>query len=476
MNNAPSWGRLKRKRRTTLPFEPDIRPASPQSILPYGNGRSYGDSCHNDAGTLVTMGHRNFILAFDPETGLLTAGGGILIRDILKYIQRTGWFLPVVPGTKFVTLGGAIANDIHGKNHEKRGTFGRYVQNLVLWRSDGEQFTCSNSENKNLFAATIGGMGLTGVILYAQIQLMKVPSHFVEERNTPFSCLDAYFDQEDDWEDEQEYSVAWIDSVSTGRAFGRGISITGNHVEHAKMADYGDPSLSIPLTPPIPVVSGLPLRLFNAAYFRRKQQDVEPHLTGPDSFFFPLDAVANWNRLYGPKGLFQHQCVIPLPAAREVIPELLKTSHDFGQGSFLTVLKRFGAHCSPGFMSFPQPGYTLTLDFANRGAATRQLLNRLDDITLDAGGRTNPYKDGRMSARTFQRAFPDWQKLEALRDPSIQSDFWRRVSQPVATRVMATPPSISTPVNQPAQQGVQKTQLQSVRDKAPARAANSGTR
>ena len=181
-------------------------------------------------------------------------------------------------------------------------------------------------------------------------------------------------------------------------------------------------------------------------------------------------------QLYWLLGLFQHQCVIPLPAAREVIPELLKTSHDFGQGSFLTVLKRFGAHCSLGFMSFPQPGYTLTLDFANRGAATRQLLNRLDDITLDAGGRTNPYKDGRMNARTFQRAFPDWQKLEALRDPSIQSDFWRRVSQPVASRVMATPPSISTPVNQPAQQGVQKTQLQSARDKAPARAANSGTR
>ncbi|MEP0944100.1 MAG: FAD-binding oxidoreductase [Rhizobiaceae bacterium] len=486
MSNAPSWGRLIQRNRSIHPFDARHSKAKSQSILPYGNGRSYGDSCHNDAGSLVHLAHQKSVLAFDRETGTMTAEAGILLRDILQQIQGTGWFLPVVPGTKFVTLGGAIANDIHGKNHEKRGTFGRHVESLTLWRSTGELLTCSATQNTELFEATISGMGLTGVIVSAQFKLMNVPSHFVEETNTPFANLDAYFDSEEDWADEHEYSVAWVDSLSHGKALGRGISITGKHIEDKAEANYGDPRWTVPLTPPVPLVSGLPLKLFNAAYFHGKKRKPEPHISTPDSFFFPLDAVAGWNRLYGPRGLFQHQCVIPLAAARQVVPAMLRTSHEFGQGSFLTVLKRFGAHCSPGHMSFPQPGYTLTLDFANRGAATRELLNRLDAITLDVGGRTNPYKDGRMSAETFQRGYADWQKLEELRDPAIQSDFWRRVTQPLRQRRITPAPSIAAPsiaalpgsakkpVNQAAQPGVQKTQLHLPRETRPARAASMG--
>ncbi|MEP1208699.1 MAG: FAD-binding oxidoreductase [Rhizobiaceae bacterium] len=483
MSKSPSWGRLNSAKRSTRPFEPSMAAPTDGSLLAYGNGRSYGDSCHNDAGTLLTTAHNNALISFDRDQGLLTAQSGILLGDILAHLLGSGWFLPVVPGTKFVTLGGAIANDIHGKNHEKRGTFGCHVESFDLWRSDGQVLTCSAAQNEALFAATIGGMGLTGIIVSAQIRLMKVASHFVRESKQPFGSLDEFFETEGEFTANSEYSVAWVDSLARGKSLGRGILMRGDHTCFDDSgADYGPPRLSVPVTPPVPLVSGLPLRLFNMAYFHRNKSQVSGSATNPNSFFFPLDAVAGWNRLYGPGGLFQHQCVIPLDAARQTIPQLLDASHHAGQGSFLTVLKRFGARQSPGFMSFPQSGYTLTLDFANRGHATRELLDHLDAITLDAGGRTNPYKDARMSPQTFQKGFPLWQQLENLRDPAIQSDFWRRVSAAATADRLAiaappplSPPPLETPVNQTAQRGVQKTPVQTQRDKNRAGSAKTGT-
>jgi FAD/FMN-containing dehydrogenase len=212
------------------------------------------------------------------------------------------------------------------------------------------------------------------------------------------------------------------------------------------------------------------------AYFHRNKSARSSSVTDPNSFFFPLDAIAGWNRLYGPRGLFQHQSLIPLDAAKQIIPNLLSASHQAGQGSFLTVLKRFGGTISPGFMSFPQPGYTLTLDFANRGTSTRQLLDRLDAITLDAGGRVNPYKDARMSAETFQRGYRLWQNLEKKRDPAIRSDFWQRTTSVIdGSRRQLSAPSLVSPVNQAAKGEIHTQNVQPEQDKPPVRPAATGS-
>ena len=425
--NTNSWGRLKQVARARADLKTPFIAPTDKTVLPFGNGRSYGDSCHNDEGTLIDSRKRSAVLKFDTATGLLRAESGVLLHDILNVISKSGWFLPVLPGTRFVTLGGAIANDIHGKNHEHRGTFGCHVSSFNLARSDRPDVFCSSVENVNLFEATIGGFGLTGIILDAEIQLVRVPSHHVMEKRTAFKSMRGFMDLAN--ESTAEYAVAWVDSLARGSKFGRGIFIEGEHALQAPDYSYSTPKLNVPFTAPFPLISGMPLKLFNTAYHFAKSGQKKPELVDPSSFFFPLDAIGEWNKLYGPKGLFQHQCVIPQEGATQILERLLATAQNAGQGSFLTVLKKFGTVTSPGLMSFPKPGFTLTLDFANRGKATRDLLDELDRIVLSVGGRTNPYKDARMNAKTFQEGFPNWEKLGALRDPAIISDFWHRTTK-----------------------------------------------
>lgn len=404
----------------------DVRPGS---LLAYGNGRSYGDTCQNTAGSLVDMRACKRILSFDGKTGVVEAEAGVLLSDIIAHAAPHGFFPAVVPGTQFVTLGGAIANDVHGKNHHRRGTFGCHVKSLTLLRSDGKTYACSPTENPRLFAATIGGMGLTGIILSATIRLMRVPSLDVVEQVTRFRDLAEYFDLSEAADAANEYAVAWIDQLAGGRASGRGLLMTGNHAEHgARVASQAGTRLAVPFQPPLNVLNRPFLKLFNAAYRWKKGRDATPHSALYQGFFFPLDGVRDWNRLYGPEGLFQHQSVVPEEEARRAVPALLAAARLAGQGSFLTVLKRFGAQQSPGLLSFPRPGYTLTLDFPNRGAGTLALLERLDAIAVAAGGAVNPYKDARMGADVFETSFPDWRRLEALRDPAFLSDFWRRTA------------------------------------------------
>ena len=398
------------------------------TILAYGNGRSYGDSCQNHDGAVIDMRAFKRIHAFDATSGLLTAEAGVLLDEVIAHAVPHGFFPAVVPGTRFVTLGGAIANDVHGKNHHRRGTFGCHVEWLDLLRSDGKVYRCSRNENANLFAATIGGMGLTGIILCATVRLMRVSSLDVAEKVTPLAGLDQYFDLAEAADAANEYAVAWIDQLAAGRKAGRGLLLTGNHAPQPARARPSALRKSVPFQPPVNVLNRPFLTLFNAAYRWSRSRHADVHVTGWEKFFFPLDGVRDWNRLYGPKGLFQHQSVIPLEAARRTIPELLQAAREAGQGSFLTVLKRFGAVRSPGLLSFPRPGYTLTLDFPNRGARTLALLDRLDAITVAAGGGVNPYKDARMSAATFGASFPDWWALEALRDPLFMSTFWQRTA------------------------------------------------
>ena len=433
-HNTNSWGLLKRVKRSHVDLKtPFVAPIGKTS-LPFGNGRSYGDSCHNDNGTLIDCRARNAVLNFDLETGLIRAESGILLHDILNVLSGTGWFLPVLPGTRFVTLGGAIANDIHGKNHEHRGTFGCHIKSFNLARSDRPNALCTSKENADLFKQTIGGFGLTGIILDAEIQLMRVPSHFVMETRTAFASMKQFLELAN--ASSAEYAVAWVDSLAKGSKLGRGIFIEGEHVEHDAEFRYDLPKLNVPFSPPFPLVSGLPLKVFNSAYNFSKKGQKAPERANPNSFFFPLDAIGNWNKLYGPNGLYQHQCVIPENDAEQILERLLTTAQNAGQGSFLTVLKKFGAVRSPGAMSFPKSGFTLTLDFANRGEKTRELLEELDRVVLSIGGRVNPYKDARMSAKTFQSAFPNWEALEAMRDPAITSDFWQRVTP---TKTAAVP-------------------------------------
>lgn len=399
------------------------------SLLAFGNGRSYGDSCHNDAGLLVPMRPHNRILGFDEESGILEAQAGALLSEIIETAAPHGYFLPVTPGTRFVTLGGAIANDVHGKNHHLRGTFGCHVESLKLLRSDGMIHHCSNAENAQLFAATVGGMGLTGLILSARIRLMRVGSLDIEEQITPFGNLSEYFAIAEAADRVNEYAVAWVDQLASGRSEGRGVLITGNHASNGNRDAQGSETrLAVPFDLPFSLLNRPSLTIFNSLYFRAKSRKKEPHLTGFGSFFYPLDGVRHWNRLYGPRGLYQHQSVVPLEAAPHVVPAMLAASRDAGQASFLTVLKRFGDMRSPGLLSFPQPGYTLTMDFPNRGQRTLDLLALLDRMTVEAGGRVNPYKDQRMSAATFKAGFAQWQQFEQWRDERFCSDFWRRTA------------------------------------------------
>ncbi|MBZ9708516.1 FAD-binding oxidoreductase [Mesorhizobium sp. ESP7-2] len=405
------------------------------SLLAYGNGRSYGDSCQNQAGTVIDMRPLNRIRGFNAESGLLEADAGVLLADVIAHAAPHGFFPAVVPGTQFVTLGGAIANDVHGKNHHRRGTFGCHVESFTLLRSDGRSYCCSATDNPRLFWATMGGMGLTGLILSASIRLMRVPSLDIMEKTTRFRDLGEYFDFAEAADQANEYAVAWIDQLAGGRSSGRGLLFTGNHAEHGShAAARASGKFSVPFQPPFNVLGRPFLTAFNAAYRWKKGRAAVPRQVEYQGFFFPLDGVRDWNRIYGPKGLFQHQSVVPEEAARTIVPALLAAARQAGQGSFLTVLKRFGAVSSPALLSFPRPGYTLTLDFPNKGAATLALLGELDRMTIAAGGAVNPYKDARMGAATFAASFADWPRLEELRDPAFMSDFWARTAGSVELR------------------------------------------
>lgn len=436
-----SWGRVVRTRRRTAPLTALVadNPGAGGGLLPFGNGRSYGDSCHNDQGRLIAMRQGAAIRAFDPETGVMTADAGVLLSEILAAAMPHGFFLEVTPGTAQVTLGGAIANDVHGKNHHRRGTFGRSVLAMTVLTSDGRSRDCSPAKHQPLFAATIGGMGLTGVIEAASIRLMKVPSANVRQSAVRFSSIDGYFDAIDAVDSAHEYSVAWIDQLARGAKLGRGVLMAGDHAEDGGAARApGPPRLAVPFAPPVNLLNRLTLKSFNALYYGRAPKTQTTAIVPWGAYFHPLDAISGWNRLYGPRGLFQHQSVYPAAAGRETTIRLIECAQAHGAASFLTVLKRFGDVASPGLLSFPRPGFTLTLDFANSGPSTLTMLSALDEIVLAAGGALNPYKDQRMSPDMFAASFPNWRDLEARRDPSLMSDFWRRTAMRLAPHQRVT--------------------------------------
>jgi FAD/FMN-containing dehydrogenase len=359
---------------------------------------------------------------------VLRAGGGVLLSEVVARSVPAGWFLPVTPGTKFVTLAGAIANDVHGKNHHRAGTIGRHVRRFALLRSDGSRRVCSREENGDLFRATVGGLGLTGVILWAEIQLSPIHSRLVEVETIRFGRLSDFFQLSSESDLSHEYTVAWIDCLAKGPSLGRGWFIRGNHARGAGSLDSPKRgrSKNVFFDPPFSLVNRYTLKAFNLLYYHRPVP--KPGPTDFEPFFYPLDAVLNWNRIYGPRGFFQFQCVIPPQQGPEVVSELLQQIAALRQGSFLAVLKVFGDMDSPGLLSFPRPGPTLALDFPNLGEKTMALMKRLEAIAMEGGGALYPAKDACMSPETFQHSYPSWRELEAHRDPRCSSTFWRRVT------------------------------------------------
>jgi FAD/FMN-containing dehydrogenase len=421
-----SWGGLAATR-ATLVTPQDWR-AGQGALLPFGNGRSYGDTCLNDDGRMILTRRGPATFTLDAATGEVIADAAVLLSDLIVQCLPQGWFVPVTPGTRFVTLGGMLANDVHGKNHHDAGTFGQHVAWFELMRSDGTLLRCAPDENAELFRATIGGMGLTGLVTRLSLRMMKVSGPMIAQEVVPFADLAGFFAEASQADATHPYTVAWIDSLATGRTLGRGVLFKGRH---CRSSGEGDRKAGftpvVPFTPPVPLVNRPFMTVFNAAYrfAHRAPRASEVHCL---PFFYPLDGVRHWNRIYGPSGLRQFQCVVPMDRAEASVRRLIEATHQAGAASFLTVLKLFGDKPSPGLLSFPVKGATLTLDFAYRGAQTDRLLAALDRIVLEAGGRVNPYKDARMTDEVFRASFPRWREFAQHVDPGFSSNFWRRVS------------------------------------------------
>ena len=432
-----SWGRVHRRpQQVAAPrfcdeFAAllDNRGAS-SSRLAIGMRRSYGDSCLNSDGAMIDMSGLDRFIAFDEATGTLRAEAGVPLSQILAFAVPRGWFLPTTPGTRFVSLGGAIANDVHGKNHHQAGSFGCHVKSFDLLRSDASSCVVTKESEAGLFAATIGGLGLTGVIEWAEIRLEKIGSAYLDVETIPYVGLDEFWAITEESVGKFEHTVSWIDCSARGAKFGRGIFSRANWREDGVFTPHNDDTWkNIPFDAPALLLNQYSVASFNEVYFRANKAKAGISHQHYAAFFYPLDAILNWNRLYGQRGMFQYQCVIPPDNARAAIAALLNEITRSGQASFLAVLKTFGDRQSPGLLSFPRPGATLALDFPNRGSETLRLLSRLDAIVGHAGGALYPAKDGRLSAEMFRRSFPRWCEFLEYKDPGMNSDFWRRVAE-----------------------------------------------
>ncbi|MGE8404885.1 MAG: FAD-binding oxidoreductase [Delftia tsuruhatensis] len=432
MKSVSSWGRLSASPHHVVDLHnaEHARGAVLNSPLPglaYGMGRSYGDVCLNSGGTLWNTGKMDHFIAFDQESGRLICESGVLLRDIQRLMVPRGWMLAVTPGTQMVTVGGAVANDVHGKNHHVHGSFGDHVLSMTLLRTDGEIIHCGPFERKEWFAATVGGMGLTGLITQVEIQLHRIPGPWVDAETIPYSHLDEFFCIADDSEDHWEHTVSWIDCLSGVQ--GRGLFMRGNfqNSQLSHQAQYAARSIKMPVTPPISLVNQCSLRLFNNLYYHLKKIRAGRNVVHYEPFLYPLDNLLEWNRIYGRSGFFQYQSVVPRSVALDSVKAMLREITAFGGGSFLAVLKTFTKREAVGMMSFPREGATLALDFPDQGKRTADLFTRLDHIVREAGGRIYMAKDARMPRELFEVGYPRLQEFLKYRDPGISSVLSRRL-------------------------------------------------
>jgi decaprenylphospho-beta-D-ribofuranose 2-oxidase len=373
-----------------------------------GSGRAYGDSAVG-RGATIDMRRFDRMVAFDEGTGQLVAEAGVRLSEVIDAFLPHGWFPLVTPGTKFVTLGGMAAADVHGKNHHRDGSFAGSVDWLDLMDADGEVQRCSRAENAELFDWTLGGMGLTGVILRLAVRLRRVETAWIRQTTIPALDLDAALDAFER-ADSATYSVAWIDCLAQGRHLGRSLVMLGEHADWTDLPEAARwrpfdagrrPRLSVPVHAPGGLLNAWTVRAFNRLYYWAGVRRAGTRLVDWDSYFYPLDSILGWNRIYGRKGFVQFQCVLPLERSREGLRALLGEISEAGQGSFLAVLKRLGP--GRGGMSFPMAGYTLALDFPVR-PETLALMDRLDRTAVAQGGRFYLAKDARMMADTLRRS------------------------------------------------------------------------
>lgn len=424
--NVSSWGRLSSdshdahfiNNRLDFKLEGGIK-----SHLAYGMGRSYGDVCLNPEGQLLVTKEMDRFISFDESSGVLVCESGVLIKDVNRLSMPRGWMLPVTPGTQLITIGGALANDVHGKNHTRYGTFGNHVRKITLKRTDGELIECSREVNSGLFFATVGGIGLTGIILTVEIQLYPSSSPWLTSEKISYGSVSEFFQLAKASESDWEHTVSWFDCQSGGR----GIFTRGNYVKESTYLQ--SPKSSRKKVPAIPIslVNNLSVTLFNKIYYASARYSSGKHIEHYENFLYPLDGVENWNNIYGPRGFYQYQCVLPRDTGEDGIKCLLKEISKSGLGSFLSVLKTFGDIDSVGILSFAQPGVTLALDFLNRSPDVELLFERLDKVVLEARGRLYLAKDARMAKAFFEATYPKIDNFLAYRDPGISSSMSRRL-------------------------------------------------
>ncbi len=386
-------------------------------LIARGNGRCYGDSAlaRNIASTLKY----NRFIAFDKDNGTLTCQAGVLLSEIIDVIMPKGWFLPVTPGTKFITIGGAVACDVHGKNHHKEGSFSRHVVEISVVCSDGQHRVCSRSENADLFEATCGGMGLTGIIMDVKFNLKKVESSYILQKKVKAKNLDEIMDLFSQHE-SITYSMAWIDCLMGGKNFGRSIMMAGEHarLDQLSIREKGHPlnpkqkqKITVPFNVPSFVLNKLTVKAFNAVYYNKTRSKNSESIISYDQFFYPLDSIYHWNRMYGSRGFLQYQFVLPLESSYKGLVDILGRIRTKGLGSFLAVLKLFGEQND--LLSFPMRGYTLALDFPiSKGVF--EFLDELDKVVLHYGGRIYLTKDARMKKEIFWNSYPHLKRFQEI--------------------------------------------------------------
>jgi decaprenylphospho-beta-D-ribofuranose 2-oxidase len=405
-----------------------------QTVLARGLGRSYGDAALNEGSGVVLLEKLSRFLSFDAATGTLHAEGGVTFQEILETFVPRGWFLPVAPGTKNITLGGAIACDVHGKNHHRAGCISNYIDEFELLNASGETLLCSRTQNPEAFWATVAGMGLTGVILTAKLRLMPIETSQIYSTIKRTANLDETLEAFQR-EGEVDYeSFAWIDCVAPGASLGRSVINTGNHATKAQM--LGEAKLEfepkkkkgVPVDFPNFALNPLSIKAYNATYYAsHPSSESIVHL---QEFFWPLDSIRDWNRIYGTRGFVQYQCVLPLDAARNALVKVLETIRSSEQVPFLAVLKVLGAN-NEAPLSFPFPGYSLALDFPNTPGIV-EFCHGLDALTLEYGGRCYLAKDSTLQPATVRAMYPrlgEWEAVKRELDPHnrFQSSLSRRL-------------------------------------------------
>jgi FAD/FMN-containing dehydrogenase len=434
LEDYSSWGRypnikanevIELKWLSELPKINDIQ----NSVLPYGYGKSYGDSCLNENGTLLETQKLNKFIELNESASTITCEAGVTLNDVLNFITPKRYFLAVTPGTKHISIGGAIANDVHGKNHHKVGTFGTQTVRFELLRSNGEKLICSREENSELFSASIGGLGLTGLITWAEFKIRKVSSPFIDMESIKFYSLDEFFEINEESDKLYDYTVAWVDLTASGSQLGRGLYNRGNHLDISKKEEpklkNKDEMLTFPLD--YPFINPFTVQVFNMLYFNKQMNKKQTMVTDYNPFFYPLDAVGKWNRAYGPDGFLQYQFVIPFDNVQFNLKKIFKYIFSTGLSSFLTVLKTFGDIKSPGMISFPRSGVTMAVDFRYNGEKTLDILKVLNLMIRDLGGVLYPAKDAQMSSDDFWTFYPQAKEFTKYIDPKFSSSFGRRV-------------------------------------------------